>query len=241
MKIAIPTKDQMVDDHIGNTQYYSIYTIDNQKKIISKENLPCIDGCGCKTNISTMFFDMGVEIVLAGNMGDNAKNVLEANKIRVIRGCKGNIDDVVQAYLNGNIDDSGEGCSQVHGHANCNSEVVSTPIYLGKKTFLSKVFNYEVNTENWIYEGDKPAIVDFYATWCGPCKSVSPILEELAKEYAGQLYIYKIDIDKEQELAAVFGIQSVPTFLFIPLKDIPKMASGALPKESFKKIIKDLI
>ena len=241
MKIAIPTKDQMVDNHFGNMQYYTIYTIDNQKKIISKENLPCPEGCGCKTNISTTLHAMGVEIILAGNMGDNAKNILEASQIRVIRGCKGNIDDVIQAYLNGNIEDSGEGCHHTHNHANCNSEVISTPIHLDKTSFLSKVFNYELNTENWIYEGDKPAIVDFYATWCDPCKSVSPILEELAKEYAGQLYIYKIDIDKEQELAAVFGIQSVPTFLFIPLKGTPKLASGALPKENFKKIIKDLI
>jgi thioredoxin len=241
MKIAIPTKDNMVDEHFGDAEQYTIYTIDNQSKIVSQENLACKEGCGCKSNIATTLHKLGVEIILAGNMGDNAKNILEDNQMKVIRGCKGNIDDLIQAYLVGNVSDNGEGCHHKHSSHDCGSAQISTPIVLDKASFLSKVFNYEAQAEKWVYEGDKPAIIDFHATWCAPCKSVSPILEDLAKEYAGQLYIYKIDIDQEQELAAVFGIQSVPTFLFIPLNDTPKMASGALSKENFLKIIKDLI
>lgn len=115
------------------------------------------------------------------------------------------------------------------------------PIHLTKTEFLEKVFDYEKNSKEWKYEGDKPAIVDFYATWCGPCKRVSPILNKLAKEYGDAIYIYKIDIDKEKELATTFGIRSVPTFLFIPMKGKPQIAQGALPKESFRKAIDEFL
>ncbi|MFO8042206.1 MAG: thioredoxin [Alkalispirochaeta sp.] len=112
--------------------------------------------------------------------------------------------------------------------------------HLTKDTFLSKVFNYEENKE-WKYEGDKPAIIDFYADWCGPCKMVAPVLEELSEEYSEKLNIYKIDTDAEQELASVFGIQSIPSMLFIPVDDKPQMAVGALPKDSIKQAMKDVL
>ena len=94
-------------------------------------------------------------------------------------------------------------------------------VHLTKAEFLKKVYNYEANPNDWKYEGDKPAIVDFYATWCGPCKALAPVLEELAKEYAGKVYIYKIDVDKEEELAGAFGIRSIPTLLWIPQSGKP--------------------
>lgn len=112
--------------------------------------------------------------------------------------------------------------------------------HLTKQTFLDKIFNYEENKE-WKYEGDKPAIIDFYADWCGPCKMVAPILEELSDEYSGELNIYKIDTDAEQELASVFGIQSIPSMLFIPVDDKPQMAVGALPKDSIEQAMKDVL
>lgn len=113
--------------------------------------------------------------------------------------------------------------------------------HLTKKEFMEKVYNYEKNSDKWVYEGDKPAIVDFYATWCGPCKAIAPVLEELAKEYDGKIVIYKIDTDKERELSAAFGISSIPTLLFIPVNGEPQIAQGALPKESLKRAIDDFL
>ena len=110
-------------------------------------------------------------------------------------------------------------------------------IHLTKTEFLSKVVNFEKNPTEWKYLGDKPCIIDFYASWCGPCKTIAPILEDLAKEYDGQIYIYKINTEEEQELAAAFGIRSIPTILFCPMKGDPQMAQGALPKETFKEAI----
>ncbi len=111
------------------------------------------------------------------------------------------------------------------------------PIHLTKEQFLSKVANYETNPTEWKYLGDKPCIIDFYADWCGPCKMVAPILDELAKEYADKIYIYKVDTEAEQELAGAFGIRSIPTLLFCPMNETPQMAQGALPKASFKDAI----
>jgi thioredoxin len=114
-------------------------------------------------------------------------------------------------------------------------------IHLTKAEFLSKVANYEANPNEWKYLGDKPCIIDFYASWCGPCKTVAPILEDLAKEYNGQIYIYKIDTEAEPELASAFGIRSIPTILFCAMDGAPQMAQGALPKDSFKKAIADIL
>jgi len=114
-------------------------------------------------------------------------------------------------------------------------------IHLTKAQFLTKVANYEANPTEWKYLGDKPCIIDFYAAWCGPCKTVAPILEDLAKEYDGQIYIYKIDTEAEQELAAAFGIRSIPTILFCPMGEAPQMAQGALPKDAFRKAITEVL
>ena len=108
--------------------------------------------------------------------------------------------------------------------------------HLNKQTFLEKVFNYEQNKE-WKFEGELPALVDFWAPWCGPCKMVGPILEELSEEYKGKVNIYKVNTDEEQELGGVFGIRSIPSLLFIPKDGQPKMAVGALPKESLIEAI----
>ncbi len=113
---------------------------------------------------------------------------------------------------------------------------MSKVVHLSTKEFKEKVFNYDVN-RNWKYEGTKPCIVDFYADWCRPCKMIAPILDELAEEYKGQIVIYKIDTEKERELAAAFGIQSIPSLLFIPLEGKAEMVKGALPKEKFKEAI----
>ena len=114
-------------------------------------------------------------------------------------------------------------------------------IHLTKTEFLTKVANYEKNPTEWKYVGDKPCIVDFYASWCGPCKMIAPILEDLAKEYEGQIYIYKVNTEEEQELAGAFGIRSIPSLLFCPMHGAPQMAQGALPKDSFKQAIKDVL
>lgn len=112
-----------------------------------------------------------------------------------------------------------------------------TTIHLTKSEFLAKVANYETNPTEWKYLGDRPAIIDFYASWCRPCKMIAPILEELAAEYGDSIYIYKINTEEEQELAAAFNIRSIPTLLFIPMEGTPQMAQGAMPKASLKEAI----
>ena len=111
-------------------------------------------------------------------------------------------------------------------------------IQITTQDFKDKVFNYETDKE-WKYKGELPVIIDFYADWCGPCKMVAPILEELSKDYEGRLLIYKVDTEKEEELAAVFGIQSIPTFIFIDANGQPGMQPGALPKHVFKQLIEE--
>lgn len=112
--------------------------------------------------------------------------------------------------------------------------------HLTKETFLSKVFDYKKNKE-WKYEGERPCVIDFYADWCGPCKIVAPVLEELANDYEGKLDIFKVNTEEQQELAAVFGIKSIPSILFVPLEGQPQMAMGALPRETFIKAFKDVL
>lgn len=111
-------------------------------------------------------------------------------------------------------------------------------IQLTTKGFKEKIFNYEKEKE-WSYKGQLPILIDFYADWCGPCKMVAPILEELSGEYEGKLTIYKVDTEVEIELASVFGIRSIPTFLFIPVDGDPMMQPGALPKKAFQQVIEE--
>lgn len=112
--------------------------------------------------------------------------------------------------------------------------------HLTVETFKSKVFDYEKNKE-WKFEGKNPAIIDFYADWCGPCKMVAPVLEELSDEYKGKVDIYKVDTEVEQELASVFGIRSIPSILFIPVSGQPQMSAGAMPKEGFVQAINEIL
>ncbi|MDG1040043.1 MAG: thioredoxin [Polaribacter sp.] len=111
---------------------------------------------------------------------------------------------------------------------------------LTKETFLEKVFNFEANKE-WQFEGEVPAIIDFYADWCGPCKTIAPILEQLSEEYGDKINIYKVDTEAEQELSAAFGIRSIPSMLFCPKEGDPQMANGALPKAQLEQIIADVL
>ena len=114
-------------------------------------------------------------------------------------------------------------------------------VHITKADFLKKVYDFEKNPDEWKYLGSQPAIVDFYADWCGPCRQLSPVLGELAKEYSGKLTIYKVNVDNERGLATFFGIRSIPTLLFIPMKGKPQRSLGALSKTELKGIIKDVL
>ncbi len=116
-----------------------------------------------------------------------------------------------------------------------------TTVNLTKAEFLTKVANFEENPREWNYLGEKPALIDFYASWCGPCKMIAPILEELAAEYGDKIIIYKVDTEKEEELAALFGIRSIPSLLFIPMDDKPQMTQGAMGKADLKSVIDNLL
>lgn len=134
----------------------------------------------------------------------------------------------------GNKDNAGNESTQ-------KSEKEAKVIALTQAEFIKKVHNFQENKETWKFEGGRPAIIDFYATWCGPCKAIAPILEELAQKYDGKIDVYKVDVDKEKELAAAFSISSIPAVLFIPMKDAPRMQQGAMPKEQFEKIVTEFL
>jgi len=127
-------------------------------------------------------------------------------------------------------------CSNAQSAGKAEGEVV----VLNKAEFLVKVFNYEKQSKEWIYEGNKPCIIDFYADWCGPCKLIAPIMKELAATYKDEVVFYKIDVDVENELAAIFGVSSIPTILFVPMEGPPQKAVGALPKATMEEQI-DLV
>jgi thioredoxin len=132
------------------------------------------------------------------------------------------------------------GCgAQGAGSTNRQNNKEMKTVHLTKADFEAKVS--EISSGKWNYLGDKPAIIDFYATWCGPCKSIAPVLEELADEYDGKIHVYKVDVDQEQELAAAFGVRSVPSLLFVPMGETPQMATGALPKTTFIEIIDSVL
>ena len=111
--------------------------------------------------------------------------------------------------------------------------------HLTTSEFKELIFDYE-NEKEWKFKGSKQTILDFYAEWCGPCKTIAPILEELSNEYDGQVDIYKINTEDEVELTTIFSIRSIPSILFIPVDDSPQMATGAMPKETFKTAIQEI-
>jgi thioredoxin len=133
------------------------------------------------------------------------------------------VNDTVASVSDNNVADSGK------------------VVFLDKAGFLKKIYDYKKNPDKWVYEGKLPCIIDFYADWCGPCRQVSPILRELAKEYKGQVLIYKIDVDKERELAAAFDVRSIPAYLFIPADREPQTGIGSLPREYFVKVINEFL
>jgi thioredoxin 1 len=109
---------------------------------------------------------------------------------------------------------------------------------LDEKTFKAKVFDYEAE-KGWKYAGNLPAVVDFYADWCAPCRALAPVMTEIAGEYAGKIHVYKVDTEASPELAGLFGVRSIPSILFIPMDGKPSMATGLLPKQELKKAIKE--
>lgn len=115
------------------------------------------------------------------------------------------------------------------------------PIQLDKKAFLARVYNFEKNPKMWVSASDKPCVIDFYADWCGPCKVIAPYLEEIAGKYNGKIYVYRVNVDNEQELAQFFGIQSIPAVLFCPLKGKPTMMTGSRPKEEFYTAVEAIV
>ena len=124
----------------------------------------------------------------------------------------------------------------VAGSSNQSASVGKVQV-LTASDFRKKIMDYESHPEEWVFAGSRPAIIDFYTTWCGPCKMMAPVVESLAGKYAGKIDFYKVDIDQEPELASVFGIRSIPTFLFIPMKGNPTIQMGAMQKENFEEII----
>ena len=107
--------------------------------------------------------------------------------------------------------------------------------------FKKQIMDFEANPQEWKYLGDKPAIIDFYATWCGPCKATAPVLEKIAEKYDGRINVFKVDVDKEQELAALFGVRSSPSLLFIPMSEKPQLATGAMMQNDFERAIANIL
>lgn len=120
-------------------------------------------------------------------------------------------------------------------------ETKMTVTEMNSEMFQQKVMDFKSNPKTWNFKGDKPAIIDFYATWCGPCKATAPILEEIAGDYAGQIDVYKVDVDKQRELASLFGIRSIPSILFIPKTGESSMQTGAMNKAQFEEVIKSVL
>lgn len=112
---------------------------------------------------------------------------------------------------------------------------------LTTEEFKSKVMDFEKHPSEWVFEGERPALIDFYATWCGPCKMTAPIVEQIAEKYDGKVDVYKVDVDKEQQLATMFGIQSIPSLLFIPLKGQPQMNVGAMSFGQLDSVVTEIL
>jgi len=120
------------------------------------------------------------------------------------------------------------------------STAANSVVQLSNESFKKMIFNYEINKE-WKFEGNRPAIIDFYADWCGPCRQLSPLVEEIAKEYSGKIDVFKVDTEKDRMLAQKLGITGLPTLLFIPAKGKPQITVGVLPKESLVKAINEIL
>lgn len=131
--------------------------------------------------------------------------------------------------------------NEIENSTETTGKETAAPVHINKADFLKKVYNFEASPNEWKYLGNKPAIIDFYADWCGPCKMIAPSLDQLAKEYAGKIDIYKVDVDKETELATAFGIQGIPALLYIPMEGTPQMLQGAQPKEVLKEKIETIL
>lgn len=139
---------------------------------------------------------------------------------------------------------SSEGSEKEHNNAktevsNGDNNSSAQPEHLTYDAFLKKVWNFEAHPQEWIYEGDVPCVIDFYADWCGPCKKVAPIMDELAKKFAGKLKVYKINVDNEKQLASVFRVRSIPSVLFVPKNGKPQMQTGAMQKDAYFKVVSE--
>jgi thioredoxin 1 len=137
------------------------------------------------------------------------------------------------------------GCNSISGKQadsgnKNNNETESGKVeYLTYETFIEKVWDFEANPQEWVYKGDVPSVIDFYADWCAPCRKIAPIMDKLAKEYDGRLKVYKIDVDVERKLAGVFQVRSIPAVMFTPLAGQPMMQAGALTEEIYVKIVEE--
>lgn len=134
-----------------------------------------------------------------------------------------------------------KGLAQTKGSNIKSTKNSSQIISLTLDSFKEKVWNFEKNPDKWVYEGNKPCIIDFYANWCAPCKKQTPLLEEIAKEYSNSLVIYKVDIDKEQTLAKIFNAYQIPALLFVPLNQTPQMSIGLMPKEKLVEAVNKVL
>lgn len=114
------------------------------------------------------------------------------------------------------------------------------PMDIDNKAFIERIFDYN-NSDEWNYKGDKPAIIDFWAAWCGPCRQIAPVLEEIAAEYGDDIYVYKVNVDEQTELARAFGIRSIPTLLFVPMEGIPQAVMGSAPKSKIKNSVETIL
>ena len=172
-----------------------------------------------------MFFVASIILFSCGKKGTKAQKN-STNTETTVNTTSGNGNDLTNTNSNQTQTTSTTGAGKV--------------IVLNTESFKEKVFDYTTNKE-WKYNGTMPCIIDFYADWCGPCKRVAPIMEELAKEYKGKVIFYKMNVDNNQEVAQVFGIQSIPSVLFVPTNGKPQMATGAMPKETYVQAINQVL
>lgn len=192
----------------------------------------------------TRVAELGVEKM---NLENSGVKTLKGNELTTEVPNAGRLAEEQKAELLGAGRPAEEQSVEMTGAVRPDEETAATEkpttrvVHITKADFLKKVYDFEKNPDEWKYLGSQPAIVDFYADWCGPCRQLSPVLDELAKEYSGKLTIYKVNVDNERGLATFFGIRSIPTLLFIPMKGKPQRSLGALSKTELKGIIKDVL